>query len=126
MAFKRSMTVYELILNEILRSFVQIAKLKDEELDDHADRFELFRMNDQAFQSIVSRSMNNVFKKIIDLNMEKIKSKDMLLYLRLKYIKTVEVMEIENEVERCIYKDRTTGKLKAKCIDHIDNLRKAE
>ena len=65
MAFKRSMTVYELILNEILRSFVQIAKLKDEELDDHADRFELFRMNDQAFQSIVSRSMNNVFKKIV-------------------------------------------------------------
>jgi len=46
MAFKRSMTVYELILNQILRSFVQIAKLKDEELNDPDDRFELFRMND--------------------------------------------------------------------------------
>ena len=49
MAFKRSMTVYEVILNQILRSFVQIAKLKDEELNEHSDRFELFRMNDQAF-----------------------------------------------------------------------------
>ena len=46
MAFKRSMTVYEVILNQILRSFVQIAKLKDEELNDPDDRFELFRMND--------------------------------------------------------------------------------
>ena len=46
MAFKRSMTVYELILNQILRSFVQIAKLKDEELNDPDDRFELFRVND--------------------------------------------------------------------------------
>lgn len=50
----------------------------------------------------------------------------MNLYLKLRDVKTTEVMEINNEIEQCVIKDRTTGKTKQKNIDHIGNLKKAE
>ena len=83
-------------------------------------------MNDHAFQDIIGSDFQNVFKKVIELNMEHIKSKDMLLYLKLKYMKAVQVMEADNELEKINFKDRTTGKIKQKSIDHIGNLKKAE
>lgn len=49
LAFKKSMTVCELILTQILRSFVSISQMKENELGDMNDQFELFRMNDHAF-----------------------------------------------------------------------------
>lgn len=35
-------------------------------------------------------------------------------------------MEADNELEKINFKDRTTGKIKQKSIDHIGNLKKAE
>lgn len=49
MAFKNSKTVPEMIFDEIMKSYLQVAKLKEEELGDLSDQFELFRMNDHAF-----------------------------------------------------------------------------
>lgn len=41
--------MFELILEQIMKSFVILAKLKEDELGDLSDQFELFRMNDHAF-----------------------------------------------------------------------------
>lgn len=49
MAFKNSKTVPEMIFDEIMKSYLEVAKLKEEELGDLSDQFELFRMNDHAF-----------------------------------------------------------------------------
>ena len=48
-ALQKNKTVFELILEQIMKSYVTLAKLKEEELGDLADQFELFRMNDHAF-----------------------------------------------------------------------------
>ena len=66
------MTVHELILNQLLKSYVQIAKYKDEELGDSADWFELYRMNDHAFQDIIGSDFQNVFKKVIEFYTTKV------------------------------------------------------
>lgn len=38
------------MFDQILESFIHIAKLKEQEHGDLKDQFELFRMNDHAFQ----------------------------------------------------------------------------
>ena len=48
-ALQKNKTVFELILEQIMKSFVILAKLKEEEIGDLSDQFELFRMNDHAF-----------------------------------------------------------------------------
>lgn len=48
-AFQKNMVVIELLMKQILLSFEEIAKLKDQENDDTHDNFQLFRMNDKAF-----------------------------------------------------------------------------
>lgn len=48
-AFQKNMVVIELLMKQILLSFEEIARLKDQENDDTHDNFQLFRMNDKAF-----------------------------------------------------------------------------
>lgn len=62
LAFTKSMTVAELILSQVLKSFTLLAKMKEDELGDMNDQFELFRMNDHAFQALISDGMGNIFE----------------------------------------------------------------
>lgn len=67
-ALKNNKTIFELFLDQIMNSYVMLARLKEEELGDLADQFELFRMNDHAFQQLISDGMGNIFHKIMQLN----------------------------------------------------------
>lgn len=48
-AFQRGMTIHEMLLNQIMKSYMDIAQLKESELNDYQDHFDLFRMNDHFF-----------------------------------------------------------------------------
>lgn len=73
------------MFDQILQSFVQIAKLKEQELGDLSDQFELFRMNDHAFQQMISDGMGNIFERIMQLNVKELKHQDLVAYVKLKF-----------------------------------------
>lgn len=49
LAFQKNQTIFELLLTQILKSYVLMAKMKEDEIGDTHDQFELFRMNDHTF-----------------------------------------------------------------------------
>jgi hypothetical protein len=65
--------VFELILDQLMKSFSTLAHLKEKELGDLADQFELFRMNDHAFQQLIADGMGNIFHKVMQLNMRDVR-----------------------------------------------------
>lgn len=73
------------MLNQVQKSFATIAKLKEDELSDVNDQFEIFRMNDHAFQKLLNEGMDNIFKQIMQLNVDKVRSNDMIFYIKMKY-----------------------------------------
>lgn len=73
------------MFDQILLSFVHIAKLKELELGDLSDQFELFRMNDHAFQQMISDGMGNIFQRIMQLNVKELKHQDLVAYVKLKF-----------------------------------------
>ena len=62
-----------MIFDEIMKSYLEVAKLKEEELGDLSDQFELFRMNDHAFQTMITDGMGNIFNRIMQLNVQELK-----------------------------------------------------
>lgn len=68
--------------------------------------------------------MGNIFEKIIQLNIRNVRSKDMILYTKLKYQQAMTMMEVKEE-DMVKVRDKTTGKMKAVTIDHYYNLNQA-
>ena len=73
------------MFDQILSSYVTIAKMKELELGDLSDQFELFRINDSAFQQMISDGMGNIFQKIMQLNVKELKQRDLIAYVKLKF-----------------------------------------
>lgn len=107
-----------------MKSYVTLAKLKEDELGDLADQFELFRMNDHAFQQLISDGMGNIFHKIMQLNIRDVRSKDLVVYIKLKFQQAVEITD-QKDVISLDVRDKVLSKRKEVKINQMMNLEKA-
>ena len=110
-AFQNHSTVLEIIIKGVLKSFSNIARLKEEENHDTSDQFEVFRVNDHTFQELLSNPISNIFQKILALNVGNVKNEDRQLYNRIKYLECMDIMNAKREDVVSVV-DRNTGETK--------------
>lgn len=79
-----------------MKSFQQVAQQKETELGDLKDQFELFRMNDHAFQQMICDGMGNIFERIMQLNVKELKRKDLAAYIKLKFQQASDIQEMQD------------------------------